>query len=119
MDAVGAQKCLQVEWNHVIQGHELSSSFSRSLLASAVLGDLGPSAMFHVSIYAELLCHPPLHGLFSVGWHWSPRVPFLLGSKAFLKLKAVGPVFCWPIIILESFSWEILMMLCGDPAYFN
>lgn len=89
----------------------------QGLLASAVLGDLGPPAVFHVPIHA-VLCHLPQLGL-SVGWRWSPRVPFLLGSKAFLKLKAVGLVFCWPIIILESFSWEVLMLPCGDPACFN
>lgn len=82
MDAVGAQNCLQVELNCVIRGHELASSFSRSLLASVVLGDLGPSTVFHVPIYAEVLCHLPWLGL-SVGWGWSPRVPFLLGSKPF------------------------------------
>lgn len=53
-------------------GHELSSSFSRSLLASVVLGDLGPSAVFHVPIYAELLCHRPWPGLAS---QWVGAVP--------------------------------------------
>lgn len=120
MDAVGAQKCLQVELNRVIRGHELSSSFSRSLLASVVLGDHGLSAVFHVPIYAEVLCH-----LLGLGSHLSgllalvPQSALLAWTKAFLKLKAVGPVFYWLIIILHAFSWEILMMPCGDPACFN
>lgn len=48
-----------------------------------------------------------------------PQSALLAWTKAFLKLKAVGPVFYWPIIILHAFSWEILMMPCGDPACFN
>lgn len=84
MDALGAQKCLQVEWNHVSRGHELSSSFSRSLLAPAVLGDLGPSAVFHVPIYAELLSHPPWPGL-SSQWVGTgpPECPSCLDQKPF------------------------------------
>ena len=117
MDAVGAQNCLQVELNCVIRGHELASSFSRSLLASVVLGDLGPSTVFHVPIYAEVLS-PALAWTLS-GLGLVPQSTLLAWIKAFLKLKEVGPVFCWPIIILDPFSWETLMMPCGDPACFN